>query len=277
MRLFLFGYPLGHSLSAAMHNAALADVGLADWRYEARPVKVEDLGFVVAEVRRADVAGANVTVPHKAAVIPYLDGLTPTALAMGAVNTLVKEGGRLLGHNTDAAGLLADLAAHGARLAGARVMVLGAGGSARAAVAGCLGVGAQVRVVARRPEQAEELRMLGEIAIYPWTPLGFLEASDDVAVVINTTPIGMHPNPDASPWLEGTPWPVADLVYDLVYNPADTLFVSQAREHGLEATTGLGMLVEQGALAFELWTGKPAPRELMRKAAEAQLAGTTKA
>jgi shikimate dehydrogenase len=255
-----------------MHNAALAEVGLGDWRYDARPVKAEDLGFVLADIRRADVAGANVTVPHKAAVIPYLDGLTPTALAMGAVNTLVKDGGRLLGHNTDAAGLLADLAKHGARLAGARVLVLGAGGSARAAVAGCLGVGARVHVLARRPEQAEELRTLGDIAVFPWTALGFIEASDDVAVLINTTPIGMHPNVDASPWLEGTPWPVVDLVYDLVYNPADTLFVRQAREHGLQAVTGLGMLVEQGALAFELWTGKPAPRAIMRQAAEAVLA-----
>ncbi len=273
MRLFLLGYPLGHSLSPAMQNAALAEVGLADWHYDLRPVRTDDLGFVLADVRRPDVAGANVTVPHKQAVIPYLDGLTPTALAMGAVNTLVKEGGRLIGHNTDAAGLLADLALHGARLTGARVLVLGAGGSARAAVAGCLGVGAQVRVIARRPEQAEDLRTLGSIEVFPWTPIGFIEASDDVAVVLNTTPLGMHPNVDVSPWLEGTPWPVASLVYDLVYNPAETLFVRQAREHDLNATTGLGMLVEQGALAFELWTGKPAPRAVMRAAAETKRAG----
>jgi len=188
----------------------------------------------------------------------------------------------LLGHNTDAAaaGLLADLATNGARLTGARVLVLGAGGSARAAVGGLLGVGAAVRVLARRPEQAEALQVLGPIEIYPWTPLGFLEASDDVAVVINTTPVvinttplGMHPRVDASPWLEGTPWPVADLVYDLVYNPAETLFVRQARAQGLRAATGLGMLVEQGALAFELWTGQTAPRAVMRRAAEATLGG----
>ncbi len=271
MRLFLLGYPLGHSLSPAMHNAALAEVGLTDWRYEIRPVRTEDLGFVLADIRRADVAGANVTVPHKEAVIPYLDGLTPTALAMGAVNTLVKDGGRLIGHNTDAAGLLADLANHGARLSGAQVLVLGAGGSARAAVGGCLGVGAEVRVIARRPEQAEALRTLGPIEIYPWTPVGFIEASDDVAVVLNTTSLGMSPNVEASPWLEGTPWPVAALVYDLVYNPAETLFVRQAREHDLPAANGLGMLVEQGALAFELWTGKTAPRATMRAAAEAKL------
>ncbi|HRE27709.1 MAG TPA: shikimate dehydrogenase [Anaerolineales bacterium] len=273
MHLFLFGDPLGHTLSPAMHNAALAEVGLGGWHYTPRPVRTEDLGFALAELRRADVAGANVTVPHKQAVIPYLDGLTPTALALGAVNTIVKEGGRLLGHNTDAAGLLADLATNGARLTGARVLVLGAGGSARAAVGGLLGVGAAVRVLARRPEQAEALQVLGPIEIYPWTPLGFLEASDDVAVVINTTPLGMHPRVDASPWLEGTPWPVADLVYDLVYNPAETLFVRQARAQGLRAATGLGMLVEQGALAFELWTGQTAPRAVMRRAAEATLGG----
>ncbi len=254
-----------------MHNAALAELGLTDWRYDIRPVRTEDLGFVLADIRRADVAGANVTVPHKQAVIPYLDGLTPTALAMGAVNTLVKEGGRLIGHNTDAAGLLADLAAHGARLTDAQVLVLGAGGSARAAVAGCLGVGAHVRVIARRPEQAEDLRTLGPIEVFAWTPLGFLQASDDVDVVINATPLGMHPKVDASPWLDGTPWPVSALVYDLVYNPQETLFVRQAHEHDLKATTGLGMLVEQGALALELWTGKTAPRATMRAAAEAKM------
>jgi shikimate dehydrogenase len=212
-------------------------------------------------------------VPHKEAVIPYLDGLTPTAEAIGAVNTLVKHDGRLLGHNTDAAGLLADLYAHHVHISNRLVLILGAGGAARAAVAACAGVGAEIRLIARRRERAESLilQSASQARVYDWTPLDFIRASDDCALIINTTPLGMTPNVSASPWLADTPFPPAAFVYDLVYNPAETLLVRQARAAGLRAATGLGMLIEQGALGFELWTGKTAPRAVMRQAAEGQL------
>jgi shikimate dehydrogenase len=293
MKLVLLGYPLFHSLSPAMHNAALAEVGLNDWRYEAMPVEPERLGEAAAIIRRDDYAGANVTVPYKEAIIPFLDGLTPVAEAVGAVNTIIKTrrshgppsprpeaeergsgGEALIGHNTDAAGLLADLYAYNIHISPRPVMILGAGGAARAAVAACAGAHAEahVRVVARRREQAQSLISIYQsLETFDWTPLGFLQASDDCALILNTTPLGMTPNPDASPWLNGTPFPPDAFVYDLVYTPAETLFVRQAREAGLRAAAGLGMLVEQGALAFELWTGKPAPRSLMRQAAEIKL------
>src|SRR5574341_2058370 len=227
MKLALLGYPLSHSLSPAMHNAALAEVGLSDWRYEAMPVASGRLVEVVAAIRREDFAGANVTVPHKEAIIPLLDGLTPVADAIGAVNTIIKTrrsdgspsprpkaeergaGGEvLIGHNTDAAGLLADLHAQGAHISSRPVLILGAGGAARAAVAACAGVGAQVRVVARRRGQAQSLiSIYPALEIFDWSPVGLMQACDDCALIINTTPLGMAPNTDASPWLDGMPFP----------------------------------------------------------------------
>jgi shikimate dehydrogenase len=256
-----------------MHNAALQIVGLSDWRYEALPVEPEQLGEAVATLRGDDYAGANVTVPHKEAILPFLDGLTPVAEAIGAVNTIVKQAGRLIGHNTDAAGLLADLHTHHVHISNRPVLVLGAGGAARAVVAACAGVGAHLRLIARRREQANSLILQSSthIELYDWTPLDFLRASDDCALILNATPVGMTPSVNASPWLDGTPFPPEAFVYDLVYNPAETRLVRQARAAGLRAATGLGMLIEQGALALELWTRKSAPREVMRKAAEEKL------
>jgi shikimate dehydrogenase len=302
MHLALLGYPLAHSLSPAMHSAALTQVGLSDWRYEAMPVPPERLGEAIAALRGDEYAGANVTVPHKESVIPYLDGLTPVAQAIGAVNTIIKRpqsgdspsperalqpglslpekraqergtGGEvLLGHNTDAAGLLADLYAHRVSISNSPILILGAGGAARAAVAACAGAGARVRVVARRREQALRLRSLApQLDLFEWSELGFIQASDDVALILNSTPIGMSPNENESPWPAAVPLPPDAFVYDMIYNPAETQLVRQAREHGLRAATGLGMLVEQGALAFELWAGRPAPRAVMRAVAEGKL------
>ncbi|HLF25092.1 MAG TPA: shikimate dehydrogenase [Anaerolineae bacterium] len=266
----LIGYPVSHSLSPAMHNAAFDSIGL-DWRYKAVPVEPGRLVDAVNRVRQPDCAGANVTVPHKQAVVPLLDGLTPVAEAIGAVNTVFKRDGKLIGHNTDAAGLLADLYAHDVALAHRTVLIIGAGGAARAVVAACAGVGARLRVAARRREQAESLRNLADVEVFDLTPLGVMQASDGCALIVNATPIGMTPNINRSPWLAGTLFPLDAFAYDLVYNPPDTLFTQQARAAGLRAATGLGMLVEQGALAFELWTGQSAPRDRMRQAAEMEL------
>ena len=273
MKLALLGYPLSHSVSPAMHSAALAHAGLRDWRYEAWPVPPEQLAETVARLRGDDYAGANVTVPHKEAVTASLDGLTPVALAIGAVNTLFNKDGRLLGHNTDAAGFLADLYADDVKLARRKVLVLGAGGAARAVVAACAGVGAAVRLLARKRVQAEAFAALAPVTVYDWSPLGFLQASDGVTLIVNTTPLGMSPKVAASPWPGNVPFPPDAFVYHLVYNPPETRLVQQARAAGLRAATGLGMLVEQGALAFELWTGQAAPRALMRAAAEEKLFG----
>lgn len=273
LRVALVGYPLSHSVSPAMHNAAFETLGL-DWRYESMPIDPSRLGEAVARIRGDGYAGANVTVPHKEKIVPLLDGLTPVAHAIGAVNTLVKRDGKLIGHNTDAAGFLADLYRHDVELSHRIVLILGAGGAARAVVAACSGMGAKMRVIARRREQAGALRSIAPIETFDtfdWTALDFVQASDGCALIVNTTPIGTSPEVEASPWPDGTPFPPEAFAYDLVYNPADTLFTQQARSGGLRAATGLGMLVEQGTLAFELWTGQTAPRDVMRRAAERQL------
>jgi shikimate dehydrogenase len=273
MQLLLIGDPVGHSLSPAMHSAALAAAGLVGWTYTAETVHAGDLARVVASLRQREWAGANVTVPHKRAVMPLLDGITPVAAAIGAVNTVVKEAdGRLIGHNTDAAGFLADLYALEAQFGKGPVLIIGAGGSARAVAAACAGVSARIRVIARRREQAEALQTIAPLEVFDWDPVGWLQASDDCTLIVNTTPLGMTPKPDFSPWLDGTPFPPMAFVYDLVYNPPETLLVQQAKAAGLRAATGLGMLVEQGALAFEKWTGHRAARTAMRRAAETVLA-----
>jgi shikimate dehydrogenase len=274
MKLALLGYPLSHSVSPAMQNAALAQAGLDGWCYEAWPVAPEHLAEAVTQLRGDDFGGANVTVPHKEKVIPGLDGLTPVAQAIGAVNTLLKKDGRLIGHNTDAAGFLADLYTHDVKLARRTVFVLGAGGAARAVVAACAGVGATVRLAARKRVQAEAFSTLAPVTVYEWSSLGFLQASDGVALIVNTTPLGMSPSVATSPWPEDVPFPPDAFVYDLVYNPPATRLVLQARAAGLRAATGLGMLIEQGALAFDLWTGRTAARAVMRQAAEDKLFGS---
>jgi shikimate dehydrogenase len=254
-----------------MQTAALQALGLAGWDYTALAVPPDGLAEAVARLRADDCAGANVTVPHKQAVVGLLDGVTPVAAAIGAVNTIVKQDGRLLGHNTDAAGLLADLYAQDVHVSKRPVLILGAGGSARAAAAALAGVGAYLRVIARRRRQVEALRPLAPLEAFEWTELGWLRASDGAALIVNTTPLGMTPDIEASPWQPVVPFPPDAFVYDLVYNPPETLLVRQARAAGLRAATGLGMLVEQGALALELWTGMTAPRRTMRAAAEARL------
>lgn len=255
-----------------MHNAALAHVGLAHWQYHAVPVTPSRLPQAIAELRGDDYAGANITVPHKETVLPLLDGLTPLAGVIGAVNTIVKREGQLIGHNTDAAGLLADLHARGVGLADQSVLVLGAGGAARAVLAACAGVGAHLRVAARRRLQAESLRAVAPaLRVFDLTLHDLQRAADGCGLIVNATPLGMSPHTHASPWFADAPFPRSAFVYDLVYNPAETLLVKQARAAGLPAATGLGMLVEQGALAFEQWTGVSAPRAVMRQAAESAL------
>ncbi len=257
-----------------MHNAALREVGLNDWRYEVMPIEDSHLPEAIELIRGDECAGANVTVPHKEKIIPLLDGITPVAEAIGAVNTIVKRDGKMIGHNTDAAGLLADLHIHGVKIQDRTVLVLGAGGSARAAVAACAGMGAKIKIIARRREQAETLAsdfQLPTSNAFDLTIKDLQRASHNCALILNCTPLGMSPNIDSSAWFDSVPFPKEAFVYDLVYNPRETKLVKQARAQGLNADTGLGMLIEQGALAFELWTGMNAPRKIMREAAEKEM------
>jgi shikimate dehydrogenase len=230
------------------------------------------LSDLLSRVRSGEIRGLNVTVPHKETVIPYLDQLTPTAAAIGAVNTIYLRENGLVGENTDAPGFLSDLKwwlttetrSHGE----AGALVLGAGGSARAVVYALLRDGWRVTVAARKVEQARQLAESTGNDNLLITDFTF--SNTDVpkfSLLINTTPVGMAPATDQSPWPGSVPLPKNAAVYDLVYNPRETKLVREAREQGLQATTGLGMLVEQAALSFEIWTNQTPSRAQMRAAA----------
>lgn len=275
-RFGLIGYPLGHSLSPLLHQAALKAQGL-EGEYHLFPIPTDahsavHLQALLQRLRNEELHGLNITIPYKQAVIPFLDNLSPAASAIGAVNTIRWSNGRLIGENTDAPGLAADLA-HLVQTP-AVALVLGAGGAARAAVYALASAGWQVSVVSRRPEQARQLAqdlqtaIKGKASIYfaLLSPEVLGDLAPGVSLILNATPVGMAPAVDASPWPEQVPLPPQAAVYDMVYNPAETRLLRAARAAGMRVRGGIGMLIEQAALAFEAWTGRPASRSAMRAA-----------
>jgi len=275
MKTALIGWPLRHSVSPAMHNAAFRELGMTG-EYSLLPVEHgRDLGRVLEQMRAApEWIGANVTVPYKEKVIPHLDGLEGAAEELTAVNTIVRRGNRLVGCNTDMPAFLADVKRNEMVFSGKPVVVIGSGGAARAVVFGLVESGCSVTLVAVIIEQALALARelgCGRVAAFEWRNPAVAERARSAALIVNTSPVGMWPHSDASPWPDGIPFPESAGVYDLVYNPFETRFLSDARSRGLKAAGGLGMLVEQGALAFELWTGTTAPRGVMMRAARAEL------
>jgi len=268
-QLGLIGYPLGHSLSPKIHAAALSACGLQG-TYSLFPLHPEDkqgLKDLLARVRSGEITGLNVTIPHKQNVIELMDELTPTAKAIGAVNTIYMRENKLIGDNTDAPGFLADLkrVSNSSFIIPHSALVLGAGGSARAVVYALLNDGWNVMLAARRIEQAQQLANS-----FPKYTLQVADFSSFIthhsSLIVNTTPLGMTPNTETSPLPENVILSKYTFIYDLVYNPRETKLVRDARAQGLSATTGLGMLIEQAALAFEKWTGAKADRDAMQKA-----------
>ena len=264
-RLGVLGWPVAHSRSPAMHNAALASLGLSGWRYQRLPVPPELLAATVAALPALGFAGVNVTIPHKQAALALAGEASAAARAIGAANTLTFARGSIAAQNTDAPGLLEALAVP---VGGLSALVLGAGGSARAAVWALLDAGAgEVSVWNRTPERALALaRELGARAVP--RPVG-------ADLLVNCTAVGLGgaPIPSASArdqlnqlgltfdQVGGYP-----NVVDLVYSEGQTALIRAAATHGAHTVGGLEVLVAQGALSLELWTGRPAPRELMRSA-----------
>jgi len=273
----LIGWPVSHSVSPAMHNAAFDALGL-DWRYIPLPVDASRAGEVrraVLGLRALGLRGANVTVPHKAAVMPHLDRLSAAAKAMGAVNTIsVLEGGTLYGDNTDAPGFVADLRNQGVDPTNIHALVLGAGGSARAVVYGLATAGAaSITIVNRTLTRAEALveHLQGhcqacrlQASLFPDELAGVANRAD---LVVNCTSLGMTPHVEGLPWDPDLTFRSDQVVYDLVYNPPHTRLLQKAEEEGARAIGGLGMLIWQGAVAFERWTGQAPPVAVMRAAA----------
>ena len=270
----VIGDPIAHSRSPLMHNAAFRALGL-DFAYGAFRVRPGDVGAAVAAVRALGLAGLNVTIPHKQAVIPHLDVLSPVARSTGAVNTIVNRDGVLHGDNTDVPGLSLALDEAGLAPRAKLAIVLGAGGSARATVAALARRTRTVVVAARRAEQARALldelgpgvraRLLAvrldALADARGSAAQHLAAAD---VVLNTTPVGMHGEPFLPFAFAATP--AGCLFYDLVYTARITPFLAAAHRARRRGVNGLGMLLHQGAVAFELWTGVSPPLEVMRRA-----------
>jgi shikimate dehydrogenase len=281
-RAGVIGSPLGHTVSPAMFKAAFAAAGI-DARYEAWETAPDVLEGRVNSLRGADFLGANVTIPHKQAVVPLLDGTTELATKAGAVNTIVHADGKLIGHNTDVTGFARALREDaGFDAKGKRTMLLGNGGAARAVGLALVEAGAAViYVVGRQPRKIEQM----VLSLKPLTPSGttiswaywgdgsYLRSLQEADLVVNCTPIGVA----ASEGAGQSPLP-PDLiekkttVFDLVYNPAETPLVLAAKSRGAKAVSGLGMLVYQAAESFKLWTGKDADTKAMFDAARGALA-----
>jgi len=257
-RVGVIGWPIEHSLSPAMHNAAFAALGMTDWLYDKMAIPPDVLGHSVKELRNHDFVGINVTVPHKEAIMRYVQA-DQLAQTVGAVNTVDFRTG--IGTNTDVSGFLDDLAAHGVPVKGQRVVVLGAGGAARAVVFGLAQSGAQVAVVNRSPERAQEL---ARTLLVPFALMSLQDAAEwGASVIVNCTSAGMQPNVALTPWHEDVPFPKGVTLYDTIYRPAQTRLMRQSEAAGGQSFNGAGMLVRQGAAAFKLWTGVEPPVEVM--------------
>jgi len=281
IRLGLIGFPLSHSLSPRLHTAAFKALGL-DGEYKLYPVPPDDRDSLVGlsrRVRSGELLGLNITIPHKQTIIPMMDELTPTAQAIGAVNTIYAKDGKLIGHNTDAPGFLSDLyRSYPQTFVEKNALVMGAGGAARAVVYALLADGWKVTLAVRRTdvEQAGALiESMCPVAGDESLRSVLMEADTlsplvaGIRLIVNATPLGMSPKVDDCPWPEDLSFPRVATIYDLVYNPRETLLLRRARAAGLCAASGIGMLVEQAALSFACWTEREAPREVMFGAVEA--------
>lgn len=271
-----FGQPVAENPTAPMQEAAFQALGL-NWRYLTVEVAPERLGDAIRGLRAFGMRGGNFTIPHKVAVMQHLDEISPDASIIGAVNTVRREGDRLIGENTDGKGFLRALRTDG-RMdpAGKRFVVLGAGGAARAAVAElALAGAAEVLVLNRSTERGE--RMVADLAaktgarilFEPWR--GVYAVPPGFDVLVNATSIGMHPDGDAIPPVDLSAAQPNLLVCDVVINPPDTRLLRAARARGLKALDGLSMLVYQGVIGFELWTDQKAPEAVMRAALQRAL------
>jgi shikimate dehydrogenase len=278
----LIGYPLAHSISPALQQAALDHLRI-DARYELWETEREALAERVVGIRRLDFLGANVTVPYKELVIPLLDEIDPLASRIGAVNTIVNRDGRLCGYNTDMTGFARALREEGGfDASGAQVVLLGAGGAGRAVTMALIeGKAASVTISDVVPKAAE--RLVEHLARQGETVLRNVPATKDnlaAAVVgcqllVNCTPIGMrHSKQEHDLPMPSELIPARAFVFDIIYNPLETSFVAEAKRRGARTLGGLSMLVYQGAASFELWTGAQAPLDVMFKAARKALGPT---
>jgi shikimate dehydrogenase len=282
--LGVIGHPVEHSLSPAMHNAAIAHLGV-DFVYLPFPVKPGDLKAAIAGFAAIGVRGFSITIPHKQAILPLLSSVSPIARSIGAVNTVYLTDKGWCGTNTDVEGFLAPLQTPPTPPSGARgdsdwsqkvAVILGNGGAARAVVAGCAQLGcAEIHVVGRSEQNLGEFQQswvnspmpVQNLQVHTWDNLSMLISQADL--LVNTTPVGMYPQGEKSPVVQGAIDRISAgaIVYDLIYNPNPTQFLKDAQLRGARAIDGLPMLVQQGAAALKIWLNKESvPVDVMRQA-----------
>lgn len=270
--LGIIGDPIEHSMSPVIQNAALRDAG-TDYIYLAFRVKREALEQAIIGMRALNIAGLNVTIPHKVAVIQLLDRLDHLAEMIGSVNTIVNDGGILTGYNTDATGFLKPLLKRRIELKGRKAIILGAGGAARAISFVLVDRGVSLTIINRTLDKAIDCArqvnntLHSDVAALALNPENLKRAIGQADILINATSIGMSPDVNETPlkkdWLRP-----GLIVYDIVYNPMETKLLKEARGAGAMAISGTDMLIWQGALAFEKWTGMQAPVDLMKRELE---------
>ena len=267
----VIGDPIEHTLSPIMHNAAFNALKL-DYAFLAFKVKPSEVENAVNGMRALGIHGLNVTMPHKKAVINYLDEIDQTAKFLSAVNTIHNKNGKLIGFNTDGVGALKALKENGVNPKGKRVLLLGSGGAARAIAYALVQEADELVVLNRTVEQAKELASLLErpfnkkVVADSLSPKIIQDNLRDSDILVNATSVGMKPNANQSP--VAPEWLKPNLaVMDIVYNPIETKLAKDAKAAGAKVISGVEMLIYQGAASFEIWTGKSAPVEVMRKAA----------
>jgi len=264
MNYYLLGYPVGHSVSPAMHNAAFKELGLPHI-YSLLETEPEKLGETVQRLRENKFGGANVTTPHKIEIIKHMDTLAPSAKRIGAVNTIENRGGQLIGHNTDVIGGIKALTLKYGELTESRVVLLGAGGAARALAQELAPKVSELVILNRSPDKADKLaRILPGNTV--GAGLGEQQVVKTADIVINATSVGMTPNTSTSP-IDAQYLRQGQLVYDIVYNPIKTKLMQDAEKAGAETLGGLWMLVYQGVESFKIWTDQEPTAETMYNAA----------
>jgi len=274
----VLGYPVAENPTCVMQEAAFAALNLS-WRYLTIEVKPQALPDALRGVRAFGMRGINLTIPHKVAVMSLLDEIAPDAALIGAVNTVRREGDRLIGENTDGKGFMRGLAQDaGMQAREKRVVVLGAGGAARAiATELALAGAAELILVNRDPHRGAELaaglkaRLNVDVRFVPWDHT--FGVSDEVDILVNATSIGLYPDVQAVPDVDLSRARLDLLVCDVIPNPPETAFLRQVQALGMRTLDGLAMLVNQGSIGFEMWTGLKAPEEAMKAALKKAFGG----
>ena len=264
----IIGNPVDHSMSPAIHNAAFEELTL---NYGYLAFNVTDVEGAIRGMRALNVRGFSVTMPHKVEVMQYLDDIDPVAQQIGAVNTVVNTNGTLKGYNTDWVGFTRSLEAV-TPIQGKRVVILGAGGAARALAFGIKEKGGKMTIL-NRTEEIEMAESLATDIGCVWGPLSQVESIRDAAVVVNATLLGMPPHDDKTV-VDAALLRAEQVIYDVVYNPMETRLLREAKAQGCRIVPGYEMLLLQGVAQFELWTGQPAPVELMRTILKERLSGS---